>query len=396
MEPKRLLIVALEYQGYHSKQGAALSRRVKQVADDFVRIGWQVTVIHRDAVGEVMSGAFVTSTEQNGVHRISVKDGQQRFLFDGNSFVRKLRTLYYLLYFGDRYYTWAKNVLKYFPGFGLQSPDLIISFFTPRAPIVIANKLARYYKTKWIADLQDELREGLSSPSSQKVSYVWVRKTLTEATAVVQVSPEWAQQDADVIGKPVATIRHAVALPLFTNAKPDNDTFTVFYGGSLDIRNQSLDLLAKVLADGIGKKIKLVLATSDAVYLHFKAVVGSYVEIEHVGWVSYEKYCSLVAASDCCLVIPWSTVPRKVIPSKFYEICQYNKPTWIVGPDTGAFTSLLAEWGHAGIPVGDVAYQVQALQAALDGDFSKMFNFSTCTKEVVYSNSLAAKFLELI
>jgi hypothetical protein len=396
---KSLLIFAWEYDGYHSVQGTALARRITQVADAFNGNDWDVTVIHRDHRDESKDKPYKINTEKDGIKRICVKSGKIDD-FSRNALVRKMETLYYAAFHGDRTYKWAKEVVRHFDSFGSDiKPDLLVSFYTPRAPIFLGHYFSKKLKAPWIADIQDPMLAGISK-TAKGPCRAWMRRMLKPAKSIVHISPEWAAADAKEVNLPIKVIRHAVPenAPLVTK-RPElmdeyKDYFTIFYGGSLSGRIQSLELLKKVVSTGPYKKeIKILVAGNANVYNLFREQFGETV-VKHLGWLSPEQMREYVAASSCTLLIPWSQ-ERVGIPSKFYELCSYPRPIWIIGYDLGAFSSLLHEWKSPELLITDPDFQKKALTAAMNDDYSLMFNLEKCRGKIIRANDLYDEYIKL-
>jgi hypothetical protein len=395
---QQLLIFAWEYDGYHSISGAALSRRVRQVAESFEKNNWNVVVIHRDQRNECGQSPYKIQTEVSGVRRIAVKSTKNISDFSKFALLRRLQTFYYVTFRGDRSSCWADNVIKYYNEFDLPKPDLIIGFFTPRAPLFLGNYFAAKLNTQWIADLQDNFDHGISGilmPENKN----WTKNILKSAHAVVHVSTEWAARDGDILGLNIKTIRHAVPEVAIKSAtRKDNAPFTIFYGGSLSKQDQSLFVLKKVINDlpALPRAVELLVAGTEQTYDFFRQNLDTSIIIKNMGWLSKEDYNKQLADCDCSLVIPWSSEPRQVVPSKFYELCGYGKPIWIVGNDTGAFSYLLNEWKHPELPTANISFQQKALLSALHNDFSMMFNIGNCADHYIKETDLFRKFIELV
>lgn len=400
---KRLLIFAWEYNGYHSVQGAALARRTRQVAESFKAHNWDVTVIHKDQRNESEDGSFKVNYEENGIRRICVKSEAIEDFDKKSSLQRKLETFYYVAFRGDRSYKWAAAVIRNFDRLGVdKNIDLIISFYTPRAPMYLGSVFAQKLKAPWIADIQDPILAGVSS-TMKKYSRAWTKRILKPAKAVVHISPEWAEIDGQETGRKIDTIRHAVPEPVVfreTGTRPSlmaeyKDSFNVFYGGSLSPNIQSLELLKKVVksvaADDIN--VKILVAGNEKVYNLFKDELGGEV-VKPLGWLTHDVMYECVAACNCTLVIPWSKV-RIGIPSKFYELCSFPKPIWIIGDDIGGFTSLLKEWNYTGLQINNFDFQRKALLAAVEGDYSGMFNVESCKGRILRPNDLFDEYMKL-
>lgn len=397
------MLVAYEYPGYHSKSGAALARRVKQVAESFALNGWQVTVVHKDQVGETGDDLCVVRKESSLVTRIPVRSDRPEFSMFERSVFRKLFTLYCLLKKGDRTYRWAESVKRHLPLSQLNRPDLVISFFTPRGPIVLGNYLAKKYDVPWIADLQDELDQGTLSSNqyfsalNSYLSHIWVKKILSPAQSVVHVSPEWAEVDSAILGRKIACIRHAMAdqsVDLYN--REDTGEFRVFYGGSIETMGQELETLNSVLLKVNAKKqVKLIIAGGERAQLAFRNSLDKNLDIEYAGWLDAEAYSQAIMRSHCCLIVPWSGTDRQAIPSKFYEVSTM-RPVWIVGKDSGAFKSLVDDLKHPIVQYGNVAFNVSALEKAIAGDYSSMFTLDKCAVPPVTERQLCEHYLRLL
>jgi hypothetical protein len=401
---KRLLIFSWEYNGYHSVQGTALSKRPRQVAESFNDNNWEVTVIHRDAIGESGTDAFKIQTESHGIKRIAVKSKDDTAIVTENPLLRKLETLYYLTFHGDRTYKWAKDVIDNYDKFGIDNkPDYILSFFTPRVPLFLGNYFSQKLGVPWLADLQDPIYEGVSK-KSWSFCKRWMKAILSTAHAIAHISPEWAEIDAERLGLKVQTIRHAVPPPIAAPNDPGRErflreysgNFNVFYGGSISPDIQSLRLLKEVIshAGQLGIHVKVLLAGNNNAYMLFREELGMDV-VKHLGWLSPADMNRYIFNCNCTLVVPWSK-ERIGIPSKFYELCSYPKPIWVIGYDLGAFKSLLAEWEHPPIEVGNLDFQEAALQAAIKNDFSQMFNLSNCSGKMLTTSGLYAEYSKLM
>lgn len=396
---KHLLIFAWEYNGYHSVQGTALSKRPRQIAESFVKHGWQVTVIHKDQRDESQDKPFFSKIENSGVHRICIRATEDTEALHTNPLIRKLETLYYVSMRGDRTYKWSADVKKIFGQLPLRTkPTCILGMFSPRVPLHLGNYFSEKLGVPWIADLQDPIYEGVSRKSWPMLKK-WMRATLKTAQGISHISPEWATIDANRLGLPISTIRHAIAhsvlLPLEGKSSPVKE-FRVFYGGSISADIQSLDVVNKVIQNTANKGIalKIVLAGNESARGLFAHSLGAE-NVEYKGWLSADDMKHVIGSCDCTLVVPWSK-ERFGIPSKFYELCAYDKPVWIAGNDLGAFRTLLAEWGHVAIDVGNTDSQTDAILRASEGNFSGLFRMSTCTGTLLKEDDLCGAFERLI
>jgi hypothetical protein len=395
MAKKELLLLAWEYEGHHSAGGAALSRRIRQIAGSFIKNNWNVTVIHKDQTSECGSGKeFIVDERQDSLKRIVVKDDHRP---PSPAPLRKIKTLFDVTFHGDKSYYWAKKVIRLYPQFHNTRPDLIIACYSPRGPLFLGNYLSRATGTEWIADLQDNFDDGMSA-MLQWSNRRWMKHILQSARAVVQVSAEWAERDGKMLDRRISVIRHAIPERHPCDRSQQHTALRIFYGGSLSEHSQSLVTIAAVLnGAGIPKdKIELHLATPESVADIFRAQLDRYLTIKHLGWLDRQAYAAAICQCDCCLVVPWSAAGRQVVPSKFYELCSFDKPIWIAGDDTGAFSTLFREMGHPDLHTGDKEAQQKALVAAMDNNFDLMFRLDKCKEQYVTENMLFDAFTRLL
>jgi len=311
--------------------------------------------------------------------------------------MRKIETLFYVAFRGDRSYFWGREVIKHFCEFDLRKkPGCILSFYTPRAPLFLGRYFSKRLGVPWIADIQDPIYQGISN-SSKFFAKVWMKHTLKTAKSIVHISPEWAAADGREIGRKMTTIRHAVPedspkIPSEFDAQFSmrfGDSFNVFYGGSLSPFIQSLELLNGVVqyALSININVRLLIAGNQGTYDLFKQEFGGQVAI-HLGWLTPQQMNAYVHCCNCTLAVPWSK-ERIGVPSKFYELCSYKKPIWIIGNDIGGFTSILNEWKHPAIFIDDLEFQKKALiSAATKNDYSLMFNIANCEGKIIKAANL--------
>jgi hypothetical protein len=401
---RHLLIFSWEYNGYHSVQGTALSKRPRQVAESFRARGWEVTVLHKDHRNESGSGRYHINTEENGIRRIAIRSTDDTGINQSNPLLRKLETLYYIALHGDRTYKWAADVIACYDELGIDNkPDHILSFFSPRVPLFLGNHFSRKLGVPWTADIQDPIYEGVA----KKMWYFcrgWMKSVLRSATARVHISPEWAAIDAGRLGMEVHTIRHAIPQAVQPPAHNNKEkfeaehggNFNVFYGGSLSPDIQSMEVLQAVITKAAeqGVRIRILLAGNENAYNLLCKGVGA-AAVHHLGWLSPEEMNQYIFNCHCTLVVPWSA-ERIGIPSKFYELCSYPKPIWIPGNDLGAFATLLQEWQHPPIASDNVPQQLEAALRAARGDNSLLFNTSACKGKMLHAADICDAYTTLM
>ena len=388
---RSVLIVAWEYPGVHSQQGAALSRRIGQLARGFASRNWRVSVVHRlhqssDPAAD--SGVTERVGPDAVIERraVAARRGDQKNRWRRGP-LRRLATLWIAFRRGDSSGSWGDEVVRLARAGALQRADLILACFTPRGPLRAAKRLHELWGVPWIADLQDPWWEG-SSRALRPIVAVWMRRVLRSAAMVVQVSPEWAAGDARTLGRAVETKRHAVpAIPPLehgTVREGNGDEFVVLYAGSLDEQSQDLgpfmDALASLEQRG-ECAIRLCIAGTEAVWKKFAAaaeVRGLSRKLQWLGWLSGADFRLAAERADCLLLIPWVLSERRGVPSKLYEYLAFGTPTLIAGRDSGGISRALGEWHHPPVVADTAANVLDALRRACSGDFSGMLERQRC------------------
>jgi hypothetical protein len=159
----RLLIVGSVSPRNTNKQAAALARRIGQAINSFATLGWEVSVLQNDWIGET-SGSRYKVIEEENYRRIVYKVDHEDFLSPKNPWLRKIATIYAVTFLGDRSSIWSLTIKKdkEFVAKYLSDFDLIISYTSPKAPIDLCAFLKEKFNPKWIADFQDNYDDGLS------------------------------------------------------------------------------------------------------------------------------------------------------------------------------------------------------------------------------------------
>jgi hypothetical protein len=389
-----LLLLSWENPSEPSRQGTALARRVKQVLDGLCQYDCSITLVHYDHNNEVLDGHYYynfNTINQASVHRYAVS---AQINEDKNSVIRKLKTLCYSLTIGDRSGIWGVRSFRLLRN-KITKPDLILSFFTPRGPILLGFLFSKYFKSKWQVDFQDEFDHGLSSYLRWSTK-LWTTQILKKAKLLTHVSPEWARRDGILLKKEFKVVRHAVNFntPVLSLTK-DNLDYTILYYGSLDFVKQNPSVFFAAfnsINSEAHSNIIFSYAGQKSVFDTFLTYVEDTRKIKYLGWLNQEKLYEEINKSDCLLLLPWSAPGRQVVPSKMYEYASFSKPVLITGDDTGSMISLLKEWHHPNVVLRDADKVKCALKAILEGDDSRFFSKTKC-KNVMTENQLIVNLL---
>lgn len=388
----RLLIVAWEYPGLHTPGGAALSRRVGQLARGFAASGWTVQALVRVARRNV-SG---TLGSLDGVERIAVPGSELGAdAARHHPLVRRALTAWHAVRHGDRSYEWVpmaeRSALEH-----VERPDLIIGSFTPRAPLAVAARLARHWKVPWIADLQDPTFEGVQGPAD-RLTLAWMRRVVRSAHAVVQVSPEWARMDAERLGRPVVAIRHAVPpAPDVGPAPAIADPMVLLHAGSANPGFQRPEVLMAGLAEA-EHGVELRVAGRPEVAEYFAGVLNGRARdlVRPLGWLDPTALAEQMAAANVLVLLASSRKGWPLAPSKLFEYLAFNRPILVAGEDSGGMASLYEELGHPDVTCLTAGQVREALALAREGDTSRLFTAQRCARRPLDERGLIDAYLEL-
>lgn len=390
-----ILILSWENPIKPTIQGTALARRIKQLVDGLSQYNCSITLVHYDHNNEVLDGNYYynfKNINQAHVHRYAVPAQCNE---DKNRVIRKVKTLCYSLTIGDRTGIWGIKSFRLLRK-KITKPDLILSFFTPRGPILLGFLFSKYFKSKWQVDFQDEFDHGLSSYLRWTMK-LWTTQILKRAILVTHVSPEWAIRDGELLKKEFNVVRHAVNLNTSVLSLPKNNLdYTILYYGSLDVVGQNTSVFFEAfnrINSEENFNIVFSYAGPKSVFDTFLRYGADTEKIKYLGWLNQEKLYGEINKADCLLLLPWSAPGRQVVPSKMYEYAGFNKPVLIAGDDTGSMISLLKEWHHPNVVLRDADKVKYALKAILEGDNSLFFSKTKC-KNVMTENQLIVNLLE--
>jgi hypothetical protein len=222
----------------------------------------------------------------------------------------------------------------------------------------------------------------------------------------VQVSPEWAADDAAVLRRRVEVVRHAVPSPRGSEGdrldQRRNGRFRILYVGSLNPDQQDIrpfmDALALVRRENEdGRAIEVEIAGGEESWRLFSAAAaarGIPDAARWLGWLDERALHHAMSDADCLLLIPMAPEHRRGVPSKLFEYLAYDTPVLIAGPDSGGMTSLLDEWAHPRVVAATAEAIASAMVRARDGDRSGLLHRQQCRRAPVTDEALATWYSE--
>ena len=408
---KRALFISWEYPGVSSTRGVALTHRIGQLVDGFAAAGWHVDAVHkRQRADDHPPGVpFIEPGYDGLVVRYPIEGpGVEPTGHASGAFgavARVAGSYWHGALHGDRSGRWARAAWDFLrSATGFERPDLVVAFHTPRGPLHAANLVHRHWSVPWIADLQDPALEGVG-PHLRGVIGNWLRRTLASATHVVQVSPEWAQQDAALLGRPVEALRHAIPaeVPLVSPRSKVDGVFRLIFAGTVNPSTQDVGPLltalheidANLQASGAAG-LELLVAGTEHAFNDFRQRLPTNARpslLRWLGWLQPTQLGYELVAADCLVVIPWQRGDRQHVPSKLYQYLAYGRPVILAGPDSGGISALLREWGHPDVTSATVGAIRRAVENVMKGSYAGTLHLSQCVRRPLFVPDLVARYL---
>jgi hypothetical protein len=339
---KHILIIAWEFPGKNSISGQALSRRISQLYKGFVKNGFKVTFIHPDHIGELEKEPFSVIEESDLLTRVCTQIPPRLIR---NSIVRKLNTIIEVAKIGDYTGIWAHEIANkvYSGAISIARPDVILSFYTPRGPLLLGSLLKDHFEAKLIFDFQDPYYEGIGNKGLLYwLNRIWTKKILKNANFAVFINQEWANETLALRNIAYKVINHAI--PQYEYVAQDQHTDNcVYFSGRLELDNQDIKPFLRAfdrfceLNKGFFLKLSVTKEVEKMFRTQIEALSLQHISIVATGWLSQTDLHQQIVKSKIIWVVPWCNPDRIGIPSKFYEYMAFDKPILIAGPDSGGF-----------------------------------------------------------
>ena len=270
------------------------------------------------------------------VHRVANKVFFKPLLFTKrtNKFVHYSKVLYNKFvnyFFEDEYRGWIDESLKQLPAFIKENNiDILLSTFSPMAPHSVALELKKQFPhLQWVADMRDEMSQGLGLAVKRKEQYEKLEKEIfTYANAVTSVSKplvdEFASmcENSDVLFR---EIRNGYDFEL-QESQNSNTTFTITYTGNFyGERNPTnfLQALSNVMQKDKSKKIAVQLV---GVKTHFEIPELLTTQVSVIASVEHAKAIQIMRESDALLLIHPANGRKGIFTGKLFEYLATLKP----------------------------------------------------------------------
>ena len=251
-----------------------------------------------------------------------------------NKFIHYTKVIYnkcVKYFFEDEYRGWIKESLDMLPQYIRENKiDIIISSYAPTAPHSVALALKKEFPhLKWIADMRDEMSQGLGLNEKLKRKYAKLENEIfTYADAVTSVSKPLVDKFAflsnnkDIIFR---EIRNGYDFEL-EEIKSDNDVFTISYTGSFygDITPVNFfKALNNLLQKDNTKKVFVQLV---GVKTHFEIPELLKDKVNIIPSVKHVEAIRIMKKSDALLLIHPANGRKGVFTGKLFEYLAALKP----------------------------------------------------------------------
>ena len=290
--------------------------------------------------------------------------------------------------------------------------DTIISSSTPVTSHIIANKLKIKYKIPWIADLRDLWSQNHNygyGPLRKLIDRRLELKTLSNADALVTVSPLWAEELKELHKREtVYTITNGFD-PSAVNTPSVNLTakFTITYTGSIYTGKQDpsklFAALRELISDGTmdSKDVEVRFYGSEIEWLDKEVErYGLSSIVKQYGRVPQQLAIEKQRESQLLLLLNWEESQEKgVYPGKVFEYLAAQKPIVATGGFGNDVVERLLDETKGGIyakEIGDIKSVLRELYSeykqngkiSYNGDIEKINKYS--------HREMARKFAEVL
>lgn len=380
---KRVLLVSY----YFPPLGGIGSVRAASFARHLADYGWDATVLtprdgayHRDpnlTVDEdqvIRTWSFELSRTGKQMLRTGGTDTTPADVHGSSRLLRSLARRY--LYFPDAQIGWYPPAIL--SGLSRIRPGTFDAIYSSSLPItahLVARTLHRHLGVPWVAEFRDPWCARLPGrPASKRRAISLERNLAREASALVTVSPSWAQMFSTEWGREVSVITNGHDGVAGSQRDPSSDVLTFGYVGTFYPGSQNLDALwtAAAALNRAGRRTTAirVIGAYDAVMATRAAACGAGDLLTFTGYLPHTAVAAELTRCTALVVAgqwPPREVERGCIPAKTFEYLATDRQIIYVGDcDTDAADLLRRFDGTRVVPADDLDGVYQALLSVPD------------------------------
>ena len=252
-----------------------------------------------------------------------------------NKFIHYLKVIYNLFvkyFFEDEYRGWVKESKKILPKFIKENNiDLIISSYAPAAPHIVALELKKNFSNiKWIADMRDEMSQGIGLPKKIKKKYEKLENEIFIYSDVVTSVSKPLIDEFKSLSKnqdiKFYEIRNGYDFDLEEYVESSNIEFTITYAGNFYGDINPINFL-KALNNLVKRdKIKKIKVQFVGVKTHFNIPELLKDKITILPPQKHSKAIEIMKKSDVLLLIHPTNGRKGVYTGKLFEYLASLKP----------------------------------------------------------------------
>jgi glycosyltransferase involved in cell wall biosynthesis len=257
--------------------------------------------------------------------------------------------------------------------------DACLGEHSPDAGLFLARWFADRYRVPWVADFRDSALHAIA-PLLRR-PYTWfLRRLLSTASYTVNVTPYWAELDAQLFRRPSVTITNGFDPTEFTrgHTRLSASHFTVVFAGNLwremrpEVFFDGLALLRTRIGSGAFSRIRVVARGGGSARLKTCAARVGVADVVDAGaQIPREDLLLLVQGADLLLLFSIAGVDERDIvlrrgmyPGKVFEYLGARRPIVCVPGDGALLDDLLRRTG-AGVVLATPAAVAEYLGSAL-------------------------------
>lgn len=262
------------------------------------------------------------------------------------------------LFVPDPRISWVRPSVKFLKKYLMEHPvDVIVSTGPPHSMHLIARKLSKATGTPWVADFRDPwtrmffFKHLPLSPMARKKQFRLEHKVLSDATAIISVSPLVAQDFCEMTDTPVHLITNGYDAEDYEalSGPAVQETFNIVHTG-LFAANGNPVALWEVLAEKcagdeeFAASLRITLAgKTDSEIIESICKCGLKEKLENRGYLPHGETVRC-QKNATLLILPLRKEPeyRSVLPGKIFEYLAARRPVLQIGEPSGAAADVIS------------------------------------------------------
>lgn len=283
--------------------------------------------IHR-----ISNNNFITEREVNRENSIQNQIAREDEVEKAEIFkeINNIKRTTYELY---KNYDWVNKSEKYIKE-NIKNIEVIFSTYGPLSTHILAERLKKKLKIKWIADFRDPILFHDESYFKKKYMKNLQKKFCRNSDYITVVSKgtgEYLLQDDFSNKNKIYQINNGFDKEdiKISNKKTNyNKKFRLVYTGTLYQGKRDLSIVFKAIKRLNIIDIELIYAGKEFGYLRRQAMkYGVEKILINKGYVDREESLALQQSADILLLVTWNESRHQgVIPGKFYEYMLFERP----------------------------------------------------------------------